>query len=77
MTITRKRCLHYGRHDNADRSLDDARDDSGAVNSPSTTLHSAQNDIFMRSSRLHCVSLRMTMRMAREDKEVAILEHVV
>ena len=32
------RCLHCGRHDEADRSLDVARDDSGAVNSPSTTL---------------------------------------
>ena len=30
----------------ADRSLDVARDDSGAVNSPSTSFHCAQNDNF-------------------------------
>ncbi len=45
------------------RSLDYARDDSGAVNSPSTSLHYLrmrilwfQNDKRMRSSRLRCTT---------------------
>ena len=42
---TRMRFLDYARNDKADRSLDVARDDSGAVNSPSTTL---KNDDLIR-----------------------------
>ena len=44
------RCLHCGRHDDMDEIL-------------TTPLHSAQDDIFMRSLRLRYAPLRMTKRM--------------
>ena len=68
--------------DDVDRSLDDARDDSGAVNSPSTTLgmtiYMAQDDgTRMRSLRLRYASLRMTMRMRSSRLRYASLRMTV